>query len=246
MRSIAFTLACMVVTAPVVAQEKVQSDFVESNIVGTFYHELGHALIDIAQVPIFGQEEDAADVFSIFAIDAIFEEQDAQAVAYDAAVGFMGEVILRDQEGWETPWWDTHGPDEQRFFNTVCLFYGADPENRADFAEELGLPEDRAEYCPEEYDLAASSWGAVMDGLMEGAPGTSIVYEGESGSSASLTEQILAEEVAFLNETFVLPQTLTVRVEDCGEANAFYDPEDRSIVVCTEYEAHLIQMEEKL
>jgi hypothetical protein len=47
--------------------------FVEANILGIFYHELGHAVIDIESVPIFGQEEDAADVFSILFIDWFFE-----------------------------------------------------------------------------------------------------------------------------------------------------------------------------
>ena len=42
-----------------------EDDFVASNIISVFYHELGHAVIDMMGVPIFGQEEDAADVFSI-------------------------------------------------------------------------------------------------------------------------------------------------------------------------------------
>ena len=36
-------------------------------------------------LPIFGQEEDAADVLSIFLIDALYEEESAQQLAYDAA-----------------------------------------------------------------------------------------------------------------------------------------------------------------
>jgi len=63
-------------TLPAGAQEP--SDFVESNILGIFYHELGHAVIDTENVPIFGQEEDAADVFSIFMVDALFDGQTAR------------------------------------------------------------------------------------------------------------------------------------------------------------------------
>ncbi|MBA4350919.1 MAG: hypothetical protein C0427_06690, partial [Rhodobacter sp.] len=33
-----------------------------------FYHELGHALIDVMQLPVLGLEEDAADVLSVVMI----------------------------------------------------------------------------------------------------------------------------------------------------------------------------------
>ena len=37
-------------------------------------------------------------------------------------------------------WSDVHGPDLQRFYNLVCLFYGADPDTRDDFAADMNLP----------------------------------------------------------------------------------------------------------
>ncbi|MGR3634446.1 MAG: DUF4344 domain-containing metallopeptidase [Shimia sp.] len=40
--------------------------YVGSNLLGIFYQQLGHALIDILVRPIFGQEEDVADMLSIF------------------------------------------------------------------------------------------------------------------------------------------------------------------------------------
>ena len=54
---------------------------VEANLLGIFYHELGHALIDVLNLPIFGQEEDAADVLSVFLIDALYEEDSAVDLA---------------------------------------------------------------------------------------------------------------------------------------------------------------------
>ena len=71
------------------------SAFVEANILGIFYHELGHAVIDLEGVPIFGQEEDAADVFSIYLIHSLFEEEAAQSLAHDASFGFWGEAMAR-------------------------------------------------------------------------------------------------------------------------------------------------------
>lgn len=226
---------------PVSAQDG--DGFVEANILSILYHELGHALIDIEGLPIFGQEEDAADVLSIFMIDALYEEEAAQDLARDAAIGFWFEAMAR---GEDVPWWDVHGPDEQRFFNTVCLFYGADPERRWALAEDLGLPEDRAEYCPEEFDQAVASWGTVLDALTEGAPSDTIVYIGYQGADATLAEQILLDEVDALNQDFALSDTLSVTVESCGEANAFYDPNDRTVIFCSEFEDYLFEMAEQL
>lgn len=97
LRSILLTasLACALPAQAEVDFDKTSEDtlaFVEGNLLGIFYHELGHALIDILDLPIFGQEEDAADVLSIFLIDAFYEEEAAVQLAYDAAFGFLGEA----------------------------------------------------------------------------------------------------------------------------------------------------------
>lgn len=226
---------------PAIADDAAVDDFVSSNIIGIFYHELGHALIDVEGLPIFGQEEDAADVASIFLIDAFFEEESAQSMAYAAALGFWAEAEA--YRGDDVPYWDVHGPDEQRFYNTVCLFYGADPDTRADFAEELGLPEERAEYCPGEYDQAAASWGAVLDDLSVDEGALTLIYE---GGTDSLTESLIAEEVAFLNSHLALSQDVVITVESCGEANAFYDPEDKAVIMCSEFEDELYRLAESL
>lgn len=219
-----------------VQAQQIEESFVESNILGIFYHELGHALIDIEDIPIFAQEEDAADVFSIYMIDSLFEEETAVALAYDAAFGFIGEADLRQKETDEIPWWDTHGPDEQRFYNTVCIFYGADPEARHDFAADLGLPEERADMCPVEFEQADKSWGKVLDKMVKRGPGKSIRFVGKEGY---LADTVLKEEIASLNAELSLAQPLTVIIESCKEANAFYDPEASEIVFCTEFEQHL-------
>ena len=230
------------------AQDKAaqQDAFVESNILGIFYHELGHALIDIEGLPIYGQEEDAADVASIFLIDAFFQEADALALAEHAALGFSAEAKERKSSGGEVAWWDVHGPDEQRFYNTVCLFYGADPGERRGYARKLGLPEERADYCPEEFDQANHSWGALLDEIAERGGGRSITFRGEKGDTASFTEEILADEVDFLNENFTLSHDLQIVVEECGQANAFYDPQEATITMCFEFEDYLFELAEDL
>ena len=237
-------LCAALTAAPASAEFQADADvdttaFVEANLLGIFYHEFGHALIDILGLPIFGQEEDAADVASIFLIDAFFDEDSAVSMAYDTAFGFLGEA---EEVGDDVAWWDVHGPDLQRYYNLVCLFYGANPDEREDVAQDLGLPEERADYCPEEYDQAAASWGGAFDEIA--GSGASIRLAGTSGSSAGagFTAEVIATEIAALNSEFELPARLDVRVEPCGEANAFYDPSDQSITLCTEFADFLAAM----
>lgn len=229
-RSLTFAL---IILATPLAADKAEDAFVEANLLGIFYHELGHALIDVMRMPVFGQEEDAADVASILLIDQLYEPEAALQLAYDVSDGFWAEAQANLDD--PVPYWGVHGPDEQRFFNTVCIFYGGDPESRDMFAEEMGLPDDRAETCEEEYALAADSWGAVFDDLSGDGMQMSFAAEDES----SFTAQVIGAEVKALNHDFALPSEIAVRTEPCGEANAFYDLSDRSITVCEEFEGHL-------
>jgi len=199
------------------------ADFTDNNLLAIFYHELGHAVIDQMQVPIFGQEEDAADALSILLIDALYDSESAEAIAYDSASLFWAEA----QE--EPAFWDTHGPDEQRFFNTVCLFYGADPEARDDFAAELELPEERAEGCEDEFALASDSWNGVLDDMSEDASLKGRLVLGSSDQAS-----LLSEEITALNAEFAWPIDIQVKLEPCGEANAFYDLDEQSITICSE------------
>ncbi len=214
--------------------------YVESNLLAVFYHELGHALIDILRLPIFGQEEDAADVLSVFLIDAFYEEESAVQLAYDTAFGFLDWA---DEEP-EPAYWDVHGPDLQRYYNLVCLFYGANPDERAEVAQDLELPEERADYCADEYDQAADSWGAVLDEIRHAEGGRSILLGelDERSEGAELTTLVIRDEVAALNAEFRLPEDLRVSVAPCAEANAFYDPQQREIVMCSEFADALAQI----
>ncbi len=239
MRHVLIGLAALLWPALALAQSEKHDAFVEANILGVFYHELGHAVIDIEGVPIFGQEEDAADVFSIYLIHTMFEEEPAQSLAYDTAYGFRAEAEFRAHSGDQTAWWGVHGPTQQRFYNTVCLFYGANPRPRAAFAEKLGLPENRAEYCHVEFDQADRSWGAVLDQMIERGPGRSMSFVGDTSSVAG---DLLSYEVDQLNRDISFAAPLEVTVESCGVANAFYMPAERTIIFCSEFEEYFREM----
>lgn len=214
----------------------VQQEFLSANVLGIFYHELGHALIDVQNVPIFGQEEDAADVLSAFLIDALFDEETAQSIAFDAAYGYL----TSEDTGEDIPFWDVHGPDEQRFYNHVCIFYGANPDAREEFAKDLDLPQERAEYCPSEYDQAANAWGGVLDGMIN-QDGEPMKFVPAKGEYSDILNPLLSNEVDSLNADFGFAAQITVTIDDCGEPNAFYDPQTRGITFCREFAPYLLE-----
>lgn len=239
MKQLCAVLALPVLATGALADEELHEAFVESNILGVFYHELGHAVIDIEELPIFAQEEDAADVFSTYLIHTLYTDDAAQEIAYDTAFGFLGEAEFAAHAGREVAWWGVHGPTPQRFYNSVCLFYGASPETRGAFATEMELPKSRAERCESEFAQADRSWGAVLDAMVKADGARSLFYTGPRDTVAG---DLLAYEVEELNAVLSLSAPLEVTVESCGVANAFYAPSERRIIFCTEFETYFREM----
>lgn len=236
MRALAL-ITLLALTQPVSAftmpEDEMQAQFIRSNILATFYHEMGHGLIDVLDLSVLGRQEDAADSLSAVLIHNLWEEEAAAQMVYDTANAFLVYDSEAQMGGNEPAYWDEHSLDMQRYYNLVCLYYGADPDAREADAIEMGLPEDRAMRCPEEFELADASWATTLDALTpgKGAKGLRLVKTDPSDPLA----EILAEEITALNAAYGLPVWIDVEVAECGEANAFYDPNAKTITICTEY-----------
>ena len=116
------------------------------------FHEVGHAAFDIFNVPIFGHEEDAADNFATF-ITLHFGKGQARRLINGAAWAwraYLGDyqknpVVQTRLAAFATD----HGLPQERFYNLVCLAFGA---NSQEFADLAGfLPPTRAPNCSHEY-----------------------------------------------------------------------------------------------
>jgi hypothetical protein len=143
-------------------------------IVGQFLfwtlHETGHAVFDAFQVPLFGREEDAADQFAGFLMLAIGREQSRRWIE---GAAYTSDEFMADVP-WGKNYASTHGLPQQRFYNLICLAYGADPatyvdvtENMATMMEQKGvmptaqqgvLPKQRAENCAYEFESLRHAW----------------------------------------------------------------------------------------
>jgi hypothetical protein len=127
----------------------------------TLFHELGHALIDLYDLPITGREEDAVD--QLATIILLEGGDEGEAAAVNGATSFLDEESDEDQEELaEISYWDEHSLGEQRFYNILCWTYGKNPAGNEDLVTDGTLPKERAERCPEEYERMSKSWDLLL------------------------------------------------------------------------------------
>ena len=117
-------------------------------------HETGHAMFDIFNVPVFGREEDAADQFAAYVL-LQFGQDEARKIIGGAAWMFKKyvddyrknpEVRMR-LAGFAS----NHGQPEERFYNLMCVAYGADATLFADLTQNGWLPPSRSPSCKYEF-----------------------------------------------------------------------------------------------
>ena len=130
-------------------------DFVFANLYSTLYHEVGHAILDLYDLPFTGLEENVADQFGAL---ILIRTEGGQDMLYSVADYYWYSSELSDQPH---PYWDTHGSDLQRFSNISCYAYGADPVYNQDLIP-VWLPEDRAIWCEEEYDQIKKAFAHLL------------------------------------------------------------------------------------
>jgi hypothetical protein len=130
-----------------------------------FFHEAGHALVDLYDLPITGKEEDAVDQLATLIL--LEAGEDGENAALDGASSFLTEEGEEDVEGEagleDLAFWDEHSLDEQRFYNIVCWLYGKDPEGYAYLVKDETLPQDRAASCPGEYERMSKAWDTLLE-----------------------------------------------------------------------------------
>jgi len=114
-------------------------------------HEFAHALFDMLELPVFGREEDAADQVAAYTLLQFGESEARRLIAGTAHAYRMDETKIdpcRSMEDYASE----HGTPAQRFFNVLCIAYGADTKLFGDIVSKGYLPKTRAEFCEEEYE----------------------------------------------------------------------------------------------
>lgn len=245
--------------------------FATQVVMFVFLHELGHALVDLLELPVVGRQEDAVDQFAALLLLETARELEAGGEAEQAALVWQSVVhtalawklmwqamerrIARGEA--EIPWWGEHSLQIQRYYNILCTLYGSNPERFADLARRAGLPEQRAARCRREFELHDRSWRTLVEPFErpegeEPAPsdGRFEVVYGEGASE--LQRQLIAlfreagvwDEIArSLNRNIRLPEgRYPIRFESCGTANAFWNFVEDEMTICLELYEYMAEL----
>ncbi len=122
------------------------------------YHEVGHAIVDVLDIPVLGKEEDAVDGFAAL-LASIW---DLDEVALAAADVMAASASIADTEITDAQFWDSHSLDEQRMFAIFCLIYGSDPDQHTELLWEIGMPIEEKDRCQYEYAKTLRNWARVL------------------------------------------------------------------------------------
>ncbi len=125
-----------------------------------FLHEIAHALIDQYKLPIAGNEEDAADRCSAYINLKELGEDGVRAV-FAAADAF--EIESKQSTNSKRNMADEHLLREQRFYNSLCMIYGSNPEKHSNIVSDGYLPKERAVRCQGEFRRNVDSWVNLLE-----------------------------------------------------------------------------------
>jgi hypothetical protein len=134
-----------------------QAEAVDGAVNFIMYHEVGHALVDVMDLPITGREEDAVDQLATYILIGS-GEKGAQAAFNGVLAVQPGENAVFSNSDFA----DEHSLGPQRLFNIACWVYGSDPQKYSRIVTGGMLPRERAVRCPGEYQRMAKAWERLL------------------------------------------------------------------------------------
>ena len=130
-------------------------------LIDTCLHEFAHALFEMLDVPVLGREEDAADQVSAY-IMLQLGKAEARRLIGGVAHAYQTEAEAVTAPPAMTHFADVHGTPAQRFYNVLCIAYGADKQLFGYVVQRGYLPKERAEDCEGEYRQAARAYEKLI------------------------------------------------------------------------------------
>jgi hypothetical protein len=141
-----------------------RQDAILGSVYFSLHHEIGHAVIDMLEWPVLGREEDAADMLAAYAILTLDKPLPEWLVR--GAAWMWGQEARREKPD-KGALADVHSLSYQRFFNLLCLAYGADPVTFSFVTRDL--PSDRAAGCGHEFKRLEISVSKLCEGRIDRA-----------------------------------------------------------------------------
>lgn len=252
---LSFSIAGARAQEPEQTPEEEAAIFLLGNLSFIMFHEIGHALVDLYNLPVLGREEDAVDNFATVLMVTNDGDPVLDQMVMGAAEGWLLSHELAEAQGYEPLWAGEHGLDLQRFYSIMCLLYASAPDSYEELADDIDLPEDRRLGCQVEYEQLLATWDKLLvphvqpDNVPPRGPVIGVSYEptAEYADELDILKEselleTLAEEI---RAGFILPRPLSFKAMSCGEENAFWDSEQNSVIMCYEMVGYYLSLLEE-
>lgn len=211
--------------------------FAEHNSLFVLYHEVAHLLIDQLQLPVLGNEEDAADNFATWVLLGEKTPHANQALR-SSVKGWLLSDEAYGSGTYEEDYYDGYSLDRERAMQILCLMVGSDGAAFRDMANEYAIPRGRQDTCRWDYNLIDRSYSALLD---EPGTGTRVVVRYQDGGVRLRTAErafrasgIFEEVAEHVRGGYRISRPVRFTAQRCDEANAFYDADTVEIIFCYE------------
>jgi len=219
-------------------------DFIAGNLFFLAYHELGHAIISEFDLPVIGREEDGVDRLATWMMTpGEITEETMPVFLINAVFGWMSVSVNESLD--KIAWWGQHGTSEQRGYQVACLLYGDNPQVYKAVADGVDLPRDRRESCIKETAQNSKAWDRMLEpyiraaGESEQLPPDYVGLDYSPSQKFDLERKFMMEigvleDLQRLVRAYKFAPGVTLRSMECGEANAFWNSNERSLTICYE------------
>lgn len=236
-------------------QQHQQVDFLARGaMLFVYMHETGHMMIRELNLPATGPEEDVADEFAAFSIAAIMTGAPENQKDFYANVLYAGALFWKfeaqDQDPSHIQWSDEHSPSLKRYFNILCIAYGADPARFKAISQREGVTEVRMQRCLGDYKRQRAAWDALLAPYERNPPSSDgprltlrIDDPGKpewAAFSQFYTYRGFFQQ--FLNviaDHTKLPENVSVIVKGCNVLNAWWSDDAKTVTMCNDLFAYL-------
>jgi Putative metallopeptidase len=128
-----------------------RADTIAGAFVMSALHETSRAVFATFKIPVWGRQEDAADKLTAYILVEMGEDVALRMLTGTASF-FEASKATWNGSGFDMA--DVTSPEQQRYYNYLCMAYGSNPDLFQDFVRRtlLTVGRDRAQRCPYEYD----------------------------------------------------------------------------------------------
>jgi hypothetical protein len=124
-----------------------KDDLLVGPVVMLVLHEVALAMFDLLDVPVWGNEDEAANRLAGFMMT-----QFSQEVAWKTLMGAAWYVSQTAITGVGIDFYYVRSSDAHRFYNILCMAYASDPKTFAFLAKNFDIPSNRIEWCARDFE----------------------------------------------------------------------------------------------